>query len=323
MSVGERLRKLRRRFAARPPFVSLVMVVFEMEREARRTLQSLAPSYQHEVREEDYEVIVVDNGSRKRLPQAYFDGLGGNVHYHYVQDASPSPAAAINYGVRRARGDLLGILIDGARILSPGVIKYARLAAQAFVEPIIGTLGWHLGPDVQMRSILAGYDQAAEDRLVASIDWPNDGYRLFEISSLAGSSNMGWFFPMRESNCLFLFRDTFERLGGYDERFARPGGGLVNLDFYRRACELPGSALVTILGEGSFHQVHGGVATNVPEETNERLWKDWAAEYVAIRGRPYQDPVRRAEYIGHVPKQGLKWIAHSSEIVRRHLDHGD
>jgi glycosyltransferase involved in cell wall biosynthesis len=301
----------------------VIVVVFDMEREARRTLQSLAPTYQCEVREDDYEVIVVDNGSRRRLPEAYFHGLGKNVRYHYVENASPSPAAAVNWGVRQARGDLLGIAIDGARILSPGVIKYARLAAQAFAKPVIATLGWHLGPDVQMRSILAGYDRAVEDRLLASIDWPNDGYRLFEISSLAGSSNMGWFLPMRESNCLFLFRETFEALGGYDERFSRPGGGLVNLDLYRRACDLPGSALVTILGEGSFHQIHGGVATNVSEETNLRLWKEWEAEYVAIRKCRYEDPVRRAEYIGHVPRQGLRWIAHSTEMARRRLESSD
>jgi hypothetical protein len=208
-------------------------------------------------------------------------------------------------------------MIDGARILSPGVLKYARLAGLAFTEPIIATLGWHLGPDVQMRSILDGYDRAVEDRLLASIDWPNDGYRLFDVSSFAGSSNMGWFLPIVESNCLFLYRHTFERLGGYDERFERPGGGLVNIDFYKRACELPGSTLVTIVGEGSFHQIHGGVATNVPEETNQRLWKEWEADYADIRGTRYERPNRVSEYVGHVPPQALKWIAQSAAIALR------
>jgi glycosyltransferase involved in cell wall biosynthesis len=311
---------LLRRSAARVPFLSLIVVVFDMEREARRTLQSLAPIYQHGLSEDDYEVIVVDNGSHQRLSDRCFDDLGKNVRYHYIENASPSPAAAVNYGVRQSRGGLVGIMIDGARILSPGVLKYARLAGQAFAEPIIATLGWHLGPDVQMRSILDGYDRAVEDRLLASIDWPNDGYRLFEVSAFAGSSNMGWFLPIVESNCLFLFRDTFEKLGGYDERFDRPGGGLVNIDFYKRACELPGSTLVTIVGEGSFHQIHGGVATNVPEETNQRLWKEWEADYVAIRGTSYERPSRVSEYVGHAPPQALKWIAQSAAMALRALE---
>src|SRR5581483_9041619 len=51
-------------------------------------------------------------------------------------------------------------------------------------------------------------------------------------------------------------------LGGFDERFASPGGGYVNLDAYRRALDLPRTRLIVLLGEGTFHQVHGGAATS-------------------------------------------------------------
>ena len=50
-----------------------------------------------------------------------------------------------------------------------------------------------------------------------------------------------------------------------DESFSMPGGGFVNLDFFERMVLTPGVTLVTMLGEGSFHQVHGGTTTNVTE----------------------------------------------------------
>ena len=85
-------------------------------------------------------------------------------------------------------------------------------------------------------------------------------------------------------------------LGGYDERFVTPGGGLVNQDAYRRACALPDCQLVVLLGEGTFHQVHGGVATNAERPPLELF----AQEYRAIRGGDYARPGNTAWYFGQV-----------------------
>jgi len=94
-----------------------------------------------------------------------------------------------------------------------------------------------------------------------------------------------------------------------------PGGGLVNLDMYTRACELPDTDLVIILGEGNFHQIHRGVATNVSEPENLMRWKEWEEQYFKIRGKPYTLPGKRPEYIGHIPRQALKWILYSAETA--------
>jgi glycosyltransferase involved in cell wall biosynthesis len=302
------------------PIVSIVVVIFNMEREAKRTLYSLTSKYQEGISEQAYEVIVVDNGSSVQFSRDYFESLGSNFNYYYIKDASPSPASAVNFGVSQSRGRIVGLMIDGARILSPGVIKYALLAFQTFQNPIVGTLGWHLGSDLQNRSILNGYSQKTEDQLLESIDWANDGYRLFEIASLAGSSQNGWFLPINESNCLFMLRETFDKLNGYDERFDSAGGGLVNLDFYSRCCELLDSELIHILGEGNFHQIHGGVATNIPEQANRMKWKEWEEQYFKIWKKKYVPPVKRPLYLGHVPHESLEWILYSAEKAIEKLD---
>ena len=107
-----------------------------------------------------------------------------------------------------------------------------------------------------------------------------------------------------------LSRDRFEALQGYDEAFTTPGGGYVNLDFFTRSLELPGSSLVVLLGEGSFHQIHGGVATNAsdPIETD----RVFATEYEAVRGRTYARPEVDPLYLGRLPRAATRWIDVSS-----------
>jgi len=106
-----------------------------------------------------------------------------------------------------------------------------------------------------------------------------DGYRLFEIACLGGSYRAGWFGPIFESSALFLRRSLWNELSGFDVRFDEPGGGLLNLDLYRRACEAPGILLVVLLGEGTFHQLHGGVASERPWRDLLKKWSEWNAQY--------------------------------------------
>ena len=278
------------------PLLSILVVVFNMQREAPRTLFTLTADYQN-VSPDCYEVLVIDNGSTPPLGAETVRSIADDFRYVYLEPGHPSPARALNQGARLAKGQLLGFMIDGARMLSPGVLQYAIRAARAYRHPLVSTLGLHLGAQPQQVSTREGYNQEKEDQLLASVDWRNQGYDLFKIATFAGSSQYGWFAPIAESNCVFVTRNTFEALGGFEEAFDQPGGGLVNLDFYRRACELPETELVVLLGEGSFHQYHGG-ATTRPDGPP---WDEMAAQYRRIRGRDYQVPRVRCDYFGHVP----------------------
>ena len=293
------------------PEVSLIVVVYNMAREAPRTLFSLSAAYQRDFGAERYEVIVVDNGSTPPLDPHVFDGLEGTFRLIRIDRASPSPVAAVNRGIAEARGRLIGVLIDGARIASPGLVASAAMAQRLADRAVILTLAFHLGPQVQMKSVLHGYDQAVEDRLLAQSGWTEDGYRLFDISVLAGSSSGGWFMPINESNAIFMHKDLWDELGGLDERFQTPGGGLVNLDTLNRAVQLKDTLIVTLLGEATFHQVHGGVATNAIHSPMDRF----SAEYRQIRGRDFQTPTYRSVYLGAVTEHALESIGHSAQAA--------
>lgn len=278
------------------PKLSLVVIVYDMGREAPRTLRSLALPYHTGIGADDYEVIVMDNGSPMPLGESVVRGFGPQFRYHYVQDAAKSPADAINQGVAMARGKVVGIFIDGARIASPGLLALALRAFEQHADPVVATLGWHLGPELQQKSVLKGYDQAVEDQLLEGISWPKDGYRLFDISVLAASSYKGYEAAPSESNALFLRRKTFKELGGYDPAFDVPGGGLLNLDFFIRALERLESPYIMLKGEGTFHQIHGGASTGKAEVQDR--FQEWAKQYHQIRGRPWKHPEREAVYLG-------------------------
>jgi len=295
--------------------LTLVVVAYDMARELPRTLRSLAPGYQRGVELEDYEVVVVDNGSPEPLHEASLAGFPGRLRVQRIDAAPPSPAHAANVGLGMAGAGLVGLMIDGARLASPGLLEQALLAARLVERPIVATLGWHLGTVPHMRAGEVGYDQAAEDRLLAEADWESHGYGLFGISTFAGSSLRGWFGPLGESNALFMPHPMWSELGGLDEGFTSPGGGRVNHDLFRRACALEGAQLVVLLGEGTFHQIHGGIATS------RRHARDgWEEEYEALRGEPYTPPGNAPIYVGRVPPavlphldRSVRWAIRAAE----------
>ena len=293
----------------RRPQLSVVVVIYDMEREARRTLHALSPNYQRGVSADDYEVIVVDNGSPRPFNRGSVAEFGPNMTYHYLSDANHSPARAMNLGVHLARSDYLALMIDGARILTPGVLRYGLSLPQLFPHPCGLVLGFHLGPDLQSRSMGQGYDRTREDELLAMIGWPEEPYRLFEIGSPHDFTD-GWFRLVGESNFTFVHRDILERVGGFDERYVSIGGGHVNFDVQTSIYEQPDVDLVMLLGEGTFHQFHGGATSGKPAHAVDRLVAAFDAEYRAIRGRAFESGcARRPHYVGHIPEEAMDLLA--------------
>ncbi len=271
--------------------ISVVVIIYNMKREVERTFYSLSKLYQKEAKN-GYEIIVVDNGSDERLSDDFILSFGDNFKYYYLENASASPASAVNFGASKVTGDIIGIVIDGARIISDAVIRKTENVFEKWNNPIVAVLGYHLGPDLQSKSIQNGYCQNVEDKILEEIDWKNNPNKLFEVSVLAGSNPEGMDGSIAESNCMFIKKSTFEKIGGMDARFNSPGGGLVNLDFFKRLLELNDVQLVLLRDEGSFHQIHGGIMSNVSgEEKSIENFIKYLEEYKKITGKDYEVPI--------------------------------
>lgn len=287
--------------------MSVVVVIHNMPREAPRTLRSLSATYQRHIDADDYEVIVVDNGSNPPFDSGQIEGLSGNFRFVRLDPAPLSPARAINRGLSEARGQVIGLMMDGARIATPGLLNFARHGACLYDKAVVATLGWYLGYDFQTSSLQSGYDRAREDALLDTIDWPNDGYRLFEIGAMDESSVDGWFEPIAESNALFLRRELWDLLDGVDERFDPPAGGLLNFDTFCRVLEIPDAQLVILLGEATFHQSHTGVVVSEHGDELRSNFARWTSQGETIRapGDKNRRPRQPATYLGTLPRPAL------------------
>ncbi|MBK5286935.1 MAG: hypothetical protein JJE46_00575, partial [Acidimicrobiia bacterium] len=274
--------------------------------------------------------IVVDNGSdaSQRLTSDQVASYGPEFHLLDMGDeGDSSPVSAINAGIALARGEHLAVMIDGAHVLTPGVLHHGMVALTAYAPAVVATQQWYVGPGQQNETLTEGYDQRAEDRLFDRIDWPTDGYRLFEIGHFIGERD--WFDGIVESNCLFMPRKLLEQAGGMDEQFSMPGGGYANLDLFERLALAPGVTAASILGEGSFHQFHGGTTTNVPDSDarRERV-ASYGEHFVELRGRALHGLDRPVKYVGAFAPSAAKRtrsrnVFGALDALREPVDHGE
>jgi cephalosporin hydroxylase len=287
---------------ADPVDLSVIVVFYNMRREAPRTLHSLSRAYQEGIDGASYEVIAMENGSAEdqKLGAALVRDFGPEFRYIDLGgDASPSPVHALNRGIAASRGRNLALMIDGAHVLTPGVLRFGLQGLATYGPAIVATQQWYVGPGQQGDAMGNGYDQAYEDRLFQRIQWPSNGYRLFEIGHFVGDRD--WLDGVWESNCMFVSRAQLEQVGGFEERFTVPGGGYANLELYERLGSSPDVTVCSIIGEGSFHQVHGGTTTNQAEaeERRTRVF-GYAQHYKELRGRAFRGAGKPIHFVGRI-----------------------
>jgi cephalosporin hydroxylase len=285
---------------ADPVDLSVIVVFYNMRREAPRTLHSLSRAYQEGLDGVSYEVIAVENGSAgdQKVGAALVQDFGPEFRYIDLDgDASPSPVRALNRGIAASRGRNVALMIDGAHVLTPGVLRFGLQGLSSYAPAIVATQQWYVGPGQQGDAIGNGYDQAYEDRLFQRIQWPSNGYRLFEIGHFVGERD--WLDGVWESNCMFVSRAQLEQVGGFEERFTMAGGGYANLELYERLGSSPDITVCSIIGEGSFHQVHGGTTTNQAEaeERRSRVF-GYAQHYSGLRGRAFRGAGKPIHFVG-------------------------
>ncbi len=292
--------------------MSIVVIVYSMSSQATNTLHTLSADYQIDVSANDYEVIVVENESGDMLEKKSISKFGKNFRYFQRSNDSVSPVKAINFGVEQAKSDFVCLMIDGARMVTPGIVHFAVCARNISKKAVVAVPGYHIGEELQQIAVQKGYNSEVEKKLLDSIDWKKNGYELFKIACLSGTSAKGFFHPLAESNCLCFTKKMYRKVGCCDMRFDLPGGGFVNLDLYKRLCEVKGAKLFMLLGEGSFHQLHGGVSTSESyERLQQNLVPQFKEQYKKIRGNEFFAPRTCPVYLGTVNKQALKFVEFS------------
>ena len=113
------------------PLVSVIVPAYNEERVIAKTVESLLNS--------DYapfEIIVVDDGSPDRTSEVVSAGFGGDRRVRLYTKENGGKAAALNYGLRQARGEIV-VALDADTVFPPHTLG---ALARRFREEKVGAV---------------------------------------------------------------------------------------------------------------------------------------------------------------------------------------
>ncbi|MFQ3325229.1 MAG: glycosyltransferase involved in cell wall biosynthesis [Pseudomonadales bacterium] len=290
------------------PLLSIIVIVYDMPEQAWNTLLSLTPTYQRNVDQQQYEVIVVENRSKNCIPAERVRSLPDNFVYINREENGISPAKAINEGLKQCRGQSIGLLIDGARMLTPRVVEFA-LQGLRIKNAVVTVPGYYLTEfatlEKSSKEILRH-----EEKLLKSLDWMKKGYSLFKQACFSNGNRHGLFHPIMESNALFFSREAIETINGVDEKFSLKGGGSVNLHLYRLLTTATDAPIIVLQGEGNLHQFHGGTSTTKGQE-REQLVVEFKKQLDSYWPNGFKSVTREPYLLGTISADALPLIEQS------------
>lgn len=188
------------------PLVSVIVPNKDQVELLSRCVDSLAKgSYAN------FELLVVENGSRLPETHAYYRELAKQPHARVLEWTKPFNYAAVNnFAAAEARGDLLLFLNNDTEAINPDWLE--AMVKQA-VQPGVGAVGAKLlyaDDTVQHAGIVVGMGGVAGH---SHLFYPRDaaGYmqRLRLTQNVAAVTGA----------CLLMPRKVFEQVGGFDEGF--------------------------------------------------------------------------------------------------------
>jgi cellulose synthase/poly-beta-1,6-N-acetylglucosamine synthase-like glycosyltransferase/peptidoglycan/xylan/chitin deacetylase (PgdA/CDA1 family)/spore germination protein YaaH len=117
--------------AAYTPFVSVIVPAYNEELVVENTIKSLLASHY-----QNYEIIVVDDGSVDRTSEIVSEKFAGNERVRLLSASAGGKSAALNVGLRYAKGEIV-IALDADTLFAPQTIG---ALAHRFYDPKIGAV---------------------------------------------------------------------------------------------------------------------------------------------------------------------------------------
>ncbi len=243
------------------PTVSIIIPAYNHAAFLQKTLESALAQDWH-----DYEIIVVDDGSKDSTPQVA-TAFGAAVRY--LPQTNHGMAATRNIGIQHSTGELLSFLDDDDLWL-PHYLS--TVVAQFRADPELG--GLHTG--YQLTS-----DKAGED-------FPLQGTRTVPADDLYKNLLEGGFFP---PSSVTVRRAVLDKVGVFDETLQ----GCADWELWLRVSrEHKFRGIPDVLVKYRIHA--GGLSSNVEHMTQDRL-KAIGKHWGPAEGDPAQWPAdKRAVY---------------------------
>ena len=232
-------------------FMSVIMSPYNQSWEMEKTLFSLEK--QVGMSPDEYEIIIANTNPEDKLAEDvahYFWRLYKNVRLIQVHDEKTKlikvAGYGLNLGVRNyARGDLLVIVIDPARVPTPGVLRKTRDQFEQWGDDIVTTtVPYHFFKHYSDRSFTV--EECRKE--FAKTRWKQDFYHLFDFAAHTNISKSGIF---NESTWTGITKENYLKVGGHNEFFVDWGNN--NLDFWRRVIRSKPKDGIQIVGKVNDH----------------------------------------------------------------------
>ena len=188
------------------PTVSVVVGTRDGASLLRQTVEGVLNQTYHE----QLELIIVDNQSAEPATQEYFDQVRKDSRVQVVKyDAVFNFSAINNFGVSRAKGDVVVLVNNDVKIISPCWLK--EMISHA-IRPEVGAVGaklYYEDDRIQHAGIILGVQGGVAGHAHKYVSRQSSGYMnrtqlVQNLSAVTGA-------------CLAMRKNVFDEVGGLDE----------------------------------------------------------------------------------------------------------
>ena len=190
------------------PLVSIVICTRDHEALLRTAVESIRMFSTYP----NYELVIVDNGSRDPQAVAYLATLASQPGIQVIRDDSPFNYSRLNNGaVAHCRGDIVCLLNDDIEVVTPDWLEEMVSFA---VKPDVGAVGarlWYPDGTLQHGGVIIGAGGVAGHAHLrlpkGSPGYCSRAVLQQELSAVTGA-------------CLMIRRKVYQQVGGLDEQIA-------------------------------------------------------------------------------------------------------
>ena len=199
------------------PMISIIIPNCDHAKDLKRLVDSIYTRSTWD----NYEIIVVENGSREketaRLYESFDDGPMRErvrvLDFHREENEPFNFSAVINFGVRQARGQYVLLLNNDTEVITINWMEEMLMYAQ---RPDVGAVGAKLYfPDrrIQHAGVVLGL---GAHRTAGHIHYKQAGQNLGYMGRLCYAQDMS----AVTAACLMVERRKYDEAGGFDEHLA-------------------------------------------------------------------------------------------------------
>lgn len=161
---------------------------------------------------DNYEILIIENGSTQRETQYYYDEIGKNKRIRVlVWEEGFNFSAINNYGAKQAGGEYILLLNNDTQVISPDWIQQMLMFGQREDVGAVGALLLYPDDTVQHAGVILGIGGVAGHS--------HKGYHRDDfgyMSRLCIAQNLS----AVTGACMLVKRSLWDSLGGLDEGYA-------------------------------------------------------------------------------------------------------